>query len=615
MTTTEQAQIVEAVAGNQITDEMRAANRDEVARQANATTAVYGLTGAGKSALADTACEYCFETFRKITLCYAIDPAGWGNKRLSLIRLGLMKVWDPSNHVNNFETMEAMSLGAWPETILDTDRGYADPTVKLILPRRLAFVLTCPQGHDVQSFDNEAVMNASNINCPTCGVIANISNTQGVKRAIVKSKLFHNVGLRIFDSVSGMNDRGLIIELPLMSAKGTIATNKDGGGALASADALRQGTVVYGTGSKAQVGFMQNRSYQWLVNIRSIPDQVVPSIAIFGVEQTTVDDEGGGEMVLGPKIAGNKRTYAVGGWVGNLLHASREPLDGTTVDPVTGAPAMVHRLWLANHVDPRRTDKVPYLAKHRGTPLDMPDYLQDPWDADPEKRAAGAWSKCSLNHFFKLLESQFVKVQAADKAKFPDAPALVPQSPAVDEIIPVAAGAVVTGVTVSAGTVPAGEGAGAPAVSGGRTLRSRSRMVATALPVVPVAPPAPAAPTNQPATATPAPAASTPTPQAVTPVATVAAPTGSGVGTADPTAIPPPAAPVTPVAPETPSVIQQQLEASLAQRTGAAGAVTGTPVTVASPGVSNSPAPALSTASIAPAASGPRVIRRPRPPV
>lgn len=630
MTTTEQ--IPETVA-----PELRAANSDEVARQANAVTAIYGLTGSGKSALADTACEYCWETFRKVTLCYANDPGGFGNKRLSLIRLGIMHVWDPTNHVNPFDTMEMMSLGAWPELITDRDRGYAEPTVKLILPRRVAFVLTCPQGHDVQSFDSEAVLNASNVNCPTCGVIANITNTKGVKRAIVKSKIFADVGLRIFDSVTGMNERGLIIELPTMSARGQFAATSSGGAALGAADAFRQGEkAIYGTGSMAQVGFMQNRSYQWLVNIRSIPDQVVPAIAIFGVEQSKGDDESGGEMVLGPKIAGNKRTTSVPGWVGNCCHASKEPLDGTTTDE-HGNLAMVHRLWLVNHIDQRRPDKIPYLAKHRGTPLGMPDYLQDPWDNDPVKRAKTAWSVCSLKVFFRLLETQFAAVHAEDKAKYPDAPGLG-ESAAVDEIIPVAAGAVVTGTTVSTAAAATDTGAGVPVtVSGGRTLRSR-RLVATPMPAgatatapattapaPPTAPITPATgipPVHPPAVAppaAPAPPASTPAAPGLAPAPPVAAPTTpvSGSTAAPQTAASSGGQTADPVG-TAPSVIQQQLEASLAARTAAA-AASGNVAPVATAGAVSPAAPVPSTpaaaASIAPAASGPRVIRRPRPPV
>lgn len=583
--------------------ELRIAN---AVRQANSVTGVYGITGTGKSSLGDTAAEYAYERFGATTMCYATDPGGFGNKRLSLIRLGIMRVWDPTNHVRPFETMELISMGAWPAEILDPDRGYADPNVPLILPRRMGYNLICPQGHEVQRFDNEAVLNASNVTCPTCGVITNLSNALRVDKVIIKSKLFVGVGLRIYDSVTAMNDRGLLIELPGMSARGEFSANREGGSALGSADAFRQGTVIYGTGSKSQVGFMQNRSYGWLVNIRQIPDQVVPAIAMFGVEQSRVDDESGGEMLLGPKISGNARTAAVGGWLGNLLHASKEPdADGR----------MRHRLWLTNHIDPRRPDRIPYVAKHRGTPLGMPDYLEDPWDEDPARRAELAWTNCSLNKFFTLLEDQFDKVLANDTKRFPDAPGLQKdQAEAKDEI-----------EQVSAATAAAASGMDTPvAVTGGRTIGRRGgrRPVATMMAPAAGAPaaagtaaPAPAVSSDAGNTAVEA-AAALPAVDASTPLAGAAA-----------------------VA-EAPPVHVRQLEASLAQATATAvqsaqeapagngkaestQPVPAAPVAVQqAPPAPPAPLPVQSVAAPAPpvapqaAASGRSRIRRvPRPPV
>lgn len=539
-----------------IPSELRAAN---TVVQANSVTAVYGITGSGKSSLGDTAAEYCWERFNGTTLCYATDPGGFGNKRLSLIRLGIMKVWDPTNHVRPFETMELISLGAWPLMIEDPERGYADPHVPLVLPRQLAHLLICPQGHQAARFDNDLLLQTAQIACPTCGVVTSLANAQRVEKVIVKSKLFHSVGLRIYDSVTAMNDRGLLIELPGMSARGELPTGREGGAALGSADAIRQGSVVYGTGSKSQVGFMQNRSYGWLVNIRQIPDQVVPAIAMFGVEQSKVDDESGGEQLLGPKIAGNARTSAVGGWVGNLLHASLEPDE---------QGHMRHRLWLKNHIDPRRPDRIPYVAKHRGTPLGMPEFLEDPWHDDPATRADHAWSQCSLKRFFELLEEQFEEQQKRDRAKYPNAPAL--QADAAepqDEILPVT------------GAAAAGVDAPVP-VSGGRTV---GRRAAGRRPTV-----VPAAVTT--ATTT---TSSAPTPDASAPTASAAV--------------------------DAPSPIRQQLDASVAAIDAAKTVASPAPATPAAPAGNAPPAVSVTAATSggpgSPPAASTRLLRRvPRPP-
>jgi len=385
----------------------------DLPRFASGVTAVYGLSGSGKSSLADTAAEYVAERFSLGTMCIAGDPGGWGNRRLSLIRQGIMQVYDPRNHVNFFETMELLSLGAFPESLIDPDRGYADPNVRLLKPRQLQFVSRCPQGHVVGRYDSEAVMVASVTACPTCGVLTSAQNMT-TEKVWIKPAIFKRIGLRIFDSITAANDQGLTLELPKMSAAGELPVSRTGGSALGSADAVRQGNFVVGTGSEAQVGFMQNRTYGWLVNIRTIPDQVLGAICTFGVEESK-DDARGGELSYGPAIAGKARTARVPGWVGNCLHATKEP-DGLL--DAQGLPRMRHRLWLTNHIDPRDISKRPYLAKHRGTPLGMPDFLEDPWDDDREKRDAAALTVCSLKHFFQLLERQYVEIDKADQARF-----------------------------------------------------------------------------------------------------------------------------------------------------------------------------------------------------
>lgn len=481
------------------------------ARFSSGVTAVYGNSGSGKSSLADTAAEYVGERFSQGTMCVAVDPGGWGNRRLSLIHNGVMQVYDPRNHINFFETMEALTLGAWPETIIDPDRGYADPNVKLIMPRQPIWMTTCPQGHKVAQYTSEALMVAAQVTCPTCQVLVTAQNVK-VERAIIRPAMFQSVGLRVFDSLTAMNDMGLIIELPSMSARGELPTGSTGGSALGSADALRQGTFVAGTGSKAQVGFMQNRTYGWLINIRTIPDQVLGAICTFGVEQSKDDEKTGGEMCYGPSVAGRARTAKVPGWVGNCTHATKEP---------DAAGNMRHRLWLTNHIDPRDPYKLPYLAKHRGTPLGMPDFLEDAWDDDPVKRAELAWSGCSLKQFFLLLEAQFDKIQAADQERFAKFRETRAASKAKDEVI-------ATAPTLAA----AGPTAAVTAGSGGRSLRGLRR--AGGAPAVPPPPttPAVAAPTVQP---------TAPSTDTVTPATVVGEPT---IDTAT-------------------SALQKQLEASL----------------------------------------------------
>lgn len=540
----------------------------EIPRFASGITAVYGLSGVGKSALADTAAVYVAERFNMQTFCVANDPGGWGNRRLSLIRQGVMIVYDPSNHVNYFDTMEKLTKGAMPEKILDPDRGYADPAVPLIFPRQQVFIVRCPQGHEAARFTNQAIMMGSQTPCPTCGVIVTAQN-QSTETALIRPAMFRRIGLRIFDSITAGNDRGLG-ELADLSARGELPTSGSGGSALGSADALRQGDTVFGTGSKAQVGFMQNRTYGWLVNIRAIPDQIIGAICTFGVEQSGGDDaRGGGEICYGPALAGTARTARAGGWVGNLLHATKEPDD---------AGRIRHRLWLTNHIDPRDTFRRPYLAKHRGTPLGMPDYLEDPWSDDPKERERLASTTCSLKQFFMLLEAQYAQIAQEDQQKFATFREVEAQ-PVADEIVqaPMAV-ATPVGASVSLGT-------------GGRSLAGRSALRRPGAPAAPVLAAAPAAAAPPVAAA----AASAP------PVPTVVT---AGVDAA---------------AAAEKSTIQQQLEASLAARQpllpksdgasekATAAAIPAVPSSPAAPSVHSAPPP------VAPPAPG-RLRRAARPP-
>lgn len=562
---------------------------NQVANQANAVTGVYGISGSGKSNLVDTAIEYTWETFKMLSLIYAADLGGFGNKRLALIRAGIARVYDPRNHVDPFATMELISLGAWPETMIDPERGFADPHVKLILPRRIVSVLYCPQGHEVARDENDARLGAVLHTCPTCNTLTNFTNASKVDKVIVRSGLFKGVGFRSYDSLTSLNEWGMA-DLQDQSAKGTLpASGERGGSLLGAADALRSGEFTFGSSSVGQYGFLQNRTYGWLSNIRKIPDQRVPAVATFHVEQSKGDETTGGEMLYGPKIAGNARTGAMGGWLGNLVHATKEPFSA-------GDPTLVYRLWLTNHIDPRDTRKIPYIAKHRGTPLGMTDYLEDKPGSEP-------WSGFSLKVLFTKLQEQLDHLDADARKKYPDAPAYAMGGTTA------AATADVEDEVIGNAAAPVADAIAVP-VTGGRTIGRRRRPTATPAPVaIGVAAPGAAAD----------PAASNVGPSVVeaTPV----------VPAAGETSAPPVEAAGDALvrAAMAPSPILEQLEASLVERTaqtgnGVGSALSSVPSTPAAPsgqlGAAPPPPPPTPTTPPAPAAgvSGPRLRRVPRPP-
>lgn len=469
----------------EVAAELRAANTEvgRAASQASAVMGIYGISGTGKSNLADTAAEFCMEEYGKISLVYAADLGGFGTKRLSLIRRGIMRVYDPRNHVNPFETMELISLGAFPITLTDPETGYAEPDVQLILPRKFVYQIYCPQGHAAERFDSQAVMNAKSaaamIKCPTCGVVTTLSNAAKVERLIVRHRLFKDVGMRVYDSFTALNDWGMQ-DLQEQSAKGTLPASAKGGSLLGAADALVSGQFTFGSSSEGQYGFLQNRTYGWLSNIKKVPDQVLPAIATFHVETSKEPKRGGGDLHYGPKIAGNARTSTVPGWLGHLLHATVEPYSDTD-------HTMVYRLWLRNHIDPRDSSRMTYVAKQRGTPLDVP-YLED-------KPGEKPWTGFSLAVFYRMQAEQLAKLDAENLKRFPNAPGMWTGdvvSAEADEVV--GGGAVGVGVARQpvASVTAAGGGSHAPSpaptpASGGAGVRRRAGGSQIASPISPVA--------------------------------------------------------------------------------------------------------------------------------
>lgn len=424
------------------------------ATQASSVTGIYGLTGAGKTNLACTAAEYAWEKYQAATLFYAADLGGFGNKALSLIKLGILKVWYVRNHLLPFETMELATMGWWPESMLDQFTGMTLPDVKLIAPYRMTYSMVCKNGHVAATHDTHRAIEAVSVVCSGCGELVTVSSCLRIDKTRIRSKGFKHVGLRIYDSFSALNEWGLQ-DLSTKSALGQV------GSVLSSADALSEGQFKFGTSSISQFGFQQNRNPSWIANIRAIPDQKVPAIATFLVEQSKGDDESGGQPMFGPKIAGNARTSTVPQWLGNCLYAAKEP-------SLAAGGDLRYRLWFTTHVDPRDSRAIPYVAKHRGEPLGMPNegYLED--NGQPDQ----AWDRCSMKVFFKLLDDQQAKLEARDKAKYPDAPGIGGfTDDNEDEIMGTAA---VSSVDLQAAAMP-------PAAGSGRILRpgARSRTLKT----------------------------------------------------------------------------------------------------------------------------------------
>ena len=539
----------------------------EGASQANAATAVYGDTGTGKTRLLCTAIEYAWEEFHRISRVYTADLGGFGNKLLSLIRMGVAQVYNPLTHVEPFETIEFCSLGYWPEKVADPFTGYADPNVRLIPPRMRRWVVRCPNGHEIRTINDARQLYQFQVVCPACNVLTTIQNWR-TEEVTVRSAGFKHVGAYMFDSGTALQE-GVLNDMSGRAGRDEL------GGEKGAINKIVSGTLTLGSNNRAHYGFAQNRMYQWIKNTRTIPGQVIPALFTF-LERRATDDDKGGIPVYGPKIAGQAKTTDVPSWVGNCLHVSQEK-DERGFD--------VHRLWLETHMNVNEGN-VPHLAKTRvDQPGLLPRFLQDPMNDKGEP--IDAFRVFSLGYFFRRLDTALEALTRKDAAQFADAPAFVPfDDDAEEEIDRKGLGTGGAGATSGAAGASALVGTVGPGVAARPSRVRPGRSVSAPAPA-----PVPAAATSAaPASTSPAP----PIAQSVAP-APSEAPTGPTAPPATSSPTPAPAAPAAtagdaPVAPAPPAGLAVPAPVVAGSHAGPAQAAAGVPP-VAAPGLPPTTAP------------------------
>lgn len=374
--------------------------------QANAATGLYGDSGVGKSSLCATAAEYTWKRYHRKTRYIAADLGGFGNKLLRLIRLGIVQVYNPANHVEPFETMEDLSRGFWPAEILDPLTGYAAPDVELIAPETTKWVVKCPNGHAVSTVTNKSSLNGYSRQCQvqTCKIITTAQNWSEIEEITARAPGQSEIGLYVYDSATALEDWAMSDMASRAARNMDTGGPADGNNLTKTGGRVISGKYAFGTNQQAHYGFAQNRMYGWIKNSRSIPGIVVPPIFTF-LELRASDDSGKGMIpIFGPKIAGSAKTSDVPAWLGNCLHISRELNDRNEME---------HRIWLVNHID--AGGSVPHLAKTRAEPGTLPAYLADAKD-EP------FFTRFSLGYFFDRLEQVLHQGAEQDMIDFPDAP-------------------------------------------------------------------------------------------------------------------------------------------------------------------------------------------------
>jgi hypothetical protein len=368
----------------------------------NAIMGLYGVSGSGKSRQCDEAARDVAQRHGLVTRMLVPDLGGWGTSRQSLIANEIVQVWYPCNHREPFATMELATQGWWPTEFIDPAVGLAAPDVPLAPPVIQRWQLWCSAGHLAGTVMTPAAVATYSAPCPTCHTLVTAATCATVEQQTVRTAEAQRVGLYVFDSMTQLNEWGMADR----ASQGALVTGRDiseGPSAIPTGQVLRsamalttelpEARFVYGTNDKTHYGFLQERTRQWIANIRAIPYQRERAIVTFGVEVGKGSEDTAGLNIYGPKISGNARTALVPGWVGNCFHLTN----------TNGR----FRMWLTNHVDEQDPRGFLYLAKHRGEP-GLPAYLED----DPGE---APFTKCSLRYFAQLERAQLFSIKDTDR--------------------------------------------------------------------------------------------------------------------------------------------------------------------------------------------------------
>jgi len=299
------------------------------------TTLIVGKTGTGKSELIGTYAKWIYRKYKKKTRLVASDPGGLVTAVKALVDNGIVEVYRPQSRDFNgskqliFGTIAKLSRGFWPVGGVDKN-GNAAVGVELV----------------------EQNYAESNVGAVCFDGLTSLCQWAG-----------QEINFR-----SGMNTLG--------GLKGALNTITSDG-------------LVFGSGGMSGVGFIQDKAYEWLVNMNGIAG-LVGHVVITALE--TQADDLNSNRIVGPQIAGNAKTHAVPSWVENCLGCVS----------ILQGKGLEYRLYLRNFKG--EDENATHICNVRA--MGLPEFLSD-GDGEP-------FSKYNLGVFFDLLEA--AKVAEIEKA-------------------------------------------------------------------------------------------------------------------------------------------------------------------------------------------------------
>ena len=337
-------------------------------------TLIIGVPGSGKTALLGTFARYLWETYKKVLLLYSWDGGAIPTEVQKLMKQGLIRFWRARTRSApglGIETTMLATKGYWP-TLIDPETGETSPAVDLVSPLSTAYHVRCKQGHALAVYPR--YQDLSSLFCNECRTYYSV-NELLVDEQVTRTRGFEQVGGVAYD---GLTSIGYVTLDHMDEARGA---GQIGGEKSAFGGVVVSGSIKFGGGNRADIGFGQTRCRQAVHNSLSIPYLVEgPVFTALSMEAT---DEGG-LPVVGAKLPGRAATDEASSWVGNCFELGKTP-DEQGHELFT--------LFLRPFTDAQNRR---HLLKTSASPAGLPDKLVDPFGQP--------WKQANLGLVFEMLD-------------------------------------------------------------------------------------------------------------------------------------------------------------------------------------------------------------------
>lgn len=327
-------------------------------------------------------------------MLYTAELGGFSARVEQRIRQGLirpvrLRTRDDAENSLSFETLQLASKGYMPVRFLNPLEGEVEQGVPMIGPTTTIYEQQCGScgGLIVRTRFRSKVKNQT---CPQCHQPATLQ-TSKVTQTTQQTKGFEMIGGLGYDGLTSFSDW----YLQDMSHRKNLEGEK-----AALGGEIESGSITFRGNNRSQVGMAQTRVHELVANSLGIPNlELMPFWTAISHESS---DDTGRLTVVGPKLAGDAKTYIACSWFGNVVEADVIQADNGDY---------VRRLWVSQHYDENNRR---HLCGHRGDPRFMPTYIEDAPYSD-EKPPTEICTGFSLKTFMLLIEKSIQLGMEADK--------------------------------------------------------------------------------------------------------------------------------------------------------------------------------------------------------